>query len=140
MDIVNNNLDDADNAEEQEDINIPGVEEIGDLEAEQNDDNIQLEEQEFVHDDHDSVDDVEADMDPRYGQRSGPYELRPRQLQNYDHIFVNDGAPLSTSQMNMSQGIAMFREEGVNAIKAELAQLHDRKVMNPKYGQYLTRE
>jgi hypothetical protein len=31
--------------------------------------------------------------------------------------------------MNMRQGIAMFGDDGVAAVKAELQQLHDRKVM-----------
>jgi hypothetical protein len=42
--------------------------------------------------------------------------------------------------MNMTQGIKMFGDAGVAAVKSELQQLHDRKVMAPVMASSLTRE
>ena len=47
---------------------------------------------------------------------------------------------LKTPQMNMNQGIKMFGEAGVEAVKKEMQQLHDRQVMKAKEAKELTRE
>ena len=47
---------------------------------------------------------------------------------------------LETPQMNMNQGIKMFGEAGVEAVKKEMQQLHDRQVMKAKEAKELTRE
>jgi hypothetical protein len=83
-------------------------------------------------------DDIEANMNERYGPRNGQYNLRPRRERNYAHMFVNSGVPLSTPQMSMKQGIAMFGDDGIAAVTAELKQLHDRKVMVARHQNQLT--
>ena len=47
---------------------------------------------------------------------------------------------LETPQMNMNQGIKMFGEAGVEAVKKEMQQLHDRGVMKVKEAKELTRK
>ena len=47
---------------------------------------------------------------------------------------------LETPQMSMNQGIKMFGEAGVEAVKKEMQQLHDRQVMKAKEAKELTRE
>ena len=42
--------------------------------------------------------------------------------------------------MSMKRGIQMFREDGVAAVKKEMQQLHDRKVMVAKHSAELTPE
>jgi hypothetical protein len=77
-------------------------------------------------------------MDERYGIRTSNYNLRPRKDRNYDHLFVNDAMPLNTPQMSMKQGIALFGEDGIIAVKKELFQLYERKVMIPEMGSTLS--
>ncbi len=95
---------------------------------------------------YDDVVDVEEEMNARYGERNHEYNLRPRRARTYDHLFVNDGtedtadAPLATSQMGMTQGIKLFGEAGTAAVKSELKQLHDRRVMTPVLASSLTKE
>ena len=55
-------------------------------------------------------------------------------LQNIEDII------LETPQMNMRQGIKMFGEEGVQSVKKEMQQLHDRKVMAVRDPKELTPE
>ena len=54
-------------------------------------------------------------------------------------ITAND-APEDTPQMSMKQGLRMFGEEGYAAIRKEMQQLHDRKVMQPINRKDLTPE
>ena len=42
--------------------------------------------------------------------------------------------------MNMKQGLKMFGEVGVEAVRKEMQQLHDRKVMIARNACKLTRE
>jgi CO dehydrogenase/acetyl-CoA synthase beta subunit len=49
-------------------------------------------------------------------------------------------APLATPQMSMKRGIKVFGEDGVAAVKKEMLQLHDWKVMAPKQAKELTPE
>ena len=42
-----------------------------------------------------------------------------------------DDAPEETPQMSMKQGLKMFGEGGYAAVKKEMQQLHDQKVMQP---------
>ena len=168
-------------------------------------------------DDPGALDQVEADMDARYGRCSGQYSLRTRRPRNYSHLFATkfdddrypiqrtslqrndhhgtltgtnakndvtlgttrmgakrgtklgtlvtssrteretkdlwsqkpgasfengpkDDAILETPQMNMRQGIKMFGLAGVQAVKNEMQQLHDRKVMAAKHPKELTQE
>jgi len=96
----------------------------------------------------DSVDEqvaLEAEMDGRYGPRSGEYNLRERRRPNYSLVNAESEHQqsedvLATPQMNMKKGIKEFGEQGVAAVKKEMNQLHDRKVMTPRHKMELTAE
>ena len=51
-----------------------------------------------------------------------------------------DQTILETPQVNMNQGIKMFGEAGIQTVKQEMQQLHDRKVMRAKDATEITRE
>ena len=55
-----------------------------------------------------------------------------------DEDEYDNEPPLATPQMSMKRGIKMFGDDGVAAVKKEMQQLHDRKVMAPKHGIELT--
>ena len=66
---------------------------------------------------------------------------------DYSHLFmetVDDEdaddieSQFQTPQMSMKRGIQMFREDGVTAIRKEMQQLHDQKVMAAKHSAELT--
>ena len=46
-------------------------------------------------------------------------------------MTTTDDAPEETAQMSMAKGLKIFREQGYAAVKTEMQQLHDRKVMQP---------
>jgi len=120
------------------------------------------------NDAHDKDNGTNAEMDEKYGAWSGQYELRARKPRNYAHLFhqrdnlrleKNDqhdtlvGAKhnakpnndyhdtvLETPQMNMKQGLKMFGEASVDAVRKEMQQLHDRKVMQVRNPSKLTPE
>jgi hypothetical protein len=48
------------------------------------------------------------------------------------------GELLATSQMSMNKGLKLFGEAGIKAVRSEIAQLHDRKVMKPVHSRELT--
>jgi Reverse transcriptase (RNA-dependent DNA polymerase) len=55
-------------------------------------------------------------------------------------LFANTHAdePLATPQMSMKKGLTVFGKDGIKAVKKEMSQLHDRKVMEPKHAAELT--
>ena len=80
-------------------------------------------------------------MDARYGSRSTRWNLRQRKPRTYDHKFDGNAevyvaqtadATLATPQMPLHRSLKMFGTAGVNAVKAELQQLHNLKVMEAK--------
>ncbi len=103
-----------------------------------------------------------ADMDARYGARSGQYGLRNRRERSYKHRFqfhtmskstkksakaarrsarkadpMSGGEPaapksLATPQMSMKAGIKRFGDAAIDSIRKEMEQLHDRKVIKPR--------
>ena len=103
-------------------------------------------------DDHETENRVEGS--PRYN-------LRKNRARNYKHAYdpevyemgkvnpsdtrdtvlttVNEG-PEDTPQMLMKKGLEMFSEGGYAAVKQEMQQLHDRKVMQPIQRKDLTPE
>ena len=102
---------------------------------------------------------LEDEMDEKYGARSGAYNLRPRKNPSTEHLLpksdahkatstesghvmanTSAGGSLATPQMNMRKGIQVFGKAGIDAIRKEVQQLHDRKVMEPKKWKDLTRE
>ena len=81
------------------------------------------------------------EMDAKYGTRSTRWNLRQRKQRAYDHkydehaeIFVaqSSEATLATPQMPIRRGLKLFGAQGICTVKAELQQLHDLKVMEPK--------
>ena len=111
-----------------------------------------------MHSDDNSVDGDEtpgvtqaADMDAKYGARSGKHNLRARKPRSYSHLHFtthqvetvvveSDAEPLATTQMSMKRGIKMFGQDAVDAVSVEIKQLHDRLVMKAKDAKELTRE
>jgi hypothetical protein len=84
-------------------------------------------------------------MDVRYGQRTSRYNLRQWREPSFAHLktFSNahanvgvpqeDGKSLATAQMSM-KGLKMFGNTGVEAVRSEIRQLHERNVMKPHQG------
>ena len=75
--------------------------------------------------------------------------MRQRKKRDYSHLFIetvykeelhDNESPLATVQMSMKKGIQMFGQDGVAAVKKEMQQLHDRKVMAAKHSSDLTPE
>jgi hypothetical protein len=81
-------------------------------------------------------------MDEKYGPRNQRYNMRQRREPNYSHLFTNTHVdePMSTPQMNMRKGLKVFGEDGIAAVKKEMLQLHERKVMEPCHAADLTPE
>jgi hypothetical protein len=79
-------------------------------------------------------------MEEKYGPRNDRYNMRQRREPKYSHMFatIPEDEPLATPQMNMRKGLKVFGKDGVEAVKKEMQQLHDRKVMEPKIGTELT--
>ena len=84
---------------------------------------------------------MDDEMDAKYGTRSTRWNLRQRKQRTYDHkydehaeIFVaqSSEATMATPQMPIRRGLKMFGSQGISAVKAELQQLHDLKVMKAK--------
>ena len=80
-------------------------------------------------------------MDAKYGTRSTRWNLRQRKQRTYDHkydehaeIYVaqSSEATLAAPQMPIRRGLKLFGSQGISAVKAELQQLHDLKVMEAK--------
>ena len=98
----------------------------------------------------------ETEVEPSGESR---YNLREKRTRSYNHLYdpamfrtensqnnkqeeavlVTDGdAPEDTPQMSMKRGLRMFGEEGYTAVRKEMQQLHDRKVMQPVKRKDLT--
>jgi hypothetical protein len=106
---------------------------------------------------------IAADMDARYGHRSGRYILRRRKRPNWpsmcedetqfflkgDEIVLGpqDYSHLHTTlehivmtQHSVRKGLKLFGKDGENAIISEMQQFHDMDCIEPKQAQMLTRE
>ena len=84
---------------------------------------------------------VDDEMNAKYGTRTTRWNLRQRKQRTYDHkydehakIYVaqSSEATLATPQMPIRRGLKQFGSKGISAVKAELQQLHDLKVMEAK--------
>jgi hypothetical protein len=69
-------------------------------------------------------------MDERYGARTGRYNLRTRRPPNYGHLHTHLSSTIFT-QYSIKRGLNKFQEKGVEAVRRELKQLHDRSVLEP---------
>ena len=84
---------------------------------------------------------LDDEMNTKYGSKTTRWNLRQRKQQTYDHKYdenaeiyvaqVSD-ATLATPQMPIRCGLKLFGSAGFSAVKAELQQLHDLKVMEAK--------
>jgi hypothetical protein len=87
------------------------------------------------------VDDIARNMDDRYGQRLGHYNLRPRKAPDYSYLFVNAAeTSIITAQVSLYQGLRLFGDAGVEAVRKELKQLHECEVIVPHRASSLTTE
>ena len=75
---------------------------------------------------------TDRDMDERYGHRSGHYDLRPRKPRDYSHMHATL-EHIALTQYNLKRGLKEFGTAGMEAVKKELQQLHDRDVLTPMY-------
>ena len=84
---------------------------------------------------------VDDEMNAKYGTRTTRWNLRQRKQRTYDHkydehaeIYVTQSleATLATPQMPICRGLKLFGSEGISAVKVELQQLYDLKVMEAK--------
>ena len=85
---------------------------------------------------------LDDEMNAKYGSRTTKWNLRQRKQQTYDHKYDENAeiyvaqvseATLATPQMPIRRGLKLFGSEGISAVKAELQQLHDLKVMQAKH-------
>ena len=84
---------------------------------------------------------LDDEMNEKYGSRTTKWNLRQRKQQSYDHKYDDNAeiyvtqvseATLATPQMPIRHGLKLFGSAGISAVKAELQQLHDLKVMEAK--------
>ena len=84
---------------------------------------------------------VDEEMDAKYGARSTRWNLCQRKQRTYNHkydehaeIYISQSseATLATPQVPIRRGLKLFGSQGMSAVKAELQQLHDLKVMAAK--------
>ena len=86
---------------------------------------------------------LEQRMTEQYGARTTRWNLRARKQRNYEHKYGTDtdiyltkselyDPNVATPQMSMRQGLKLFGEGGIQAVKAELNQLHQLKVIRGK--------
>jgi hypothetical protein len=81
---------------------------------------------------------IEQSMDTQYGRQGEEHNLRPHRPRDYGHLHATL-AGIILSQHSMKQGIKLFGQDGVDAEQAELSQLRDRSILNPKDAGQLTR-
>ena len=84
---------------------------------------------------------LDEEMDTKYGSRSTRWNLRQRKQRTYDHKYDGNAkiyvaqftdATMATPQMPIHRGLKLFGSAGISAVKVELQQLHDLKVMEAK--------
>ena len=81
------------------------------------------------------------EMNAKYGSQTTKWNLQQRKQRTYDHKYDEHAeiyvaqlseATLAIPQMPIRSGLKLFGSEGISAVKAELQQLHDLKVMEVK--------
>ena len=88
---------------------------------------------------------LESSEEPRYNLRDkrtrcynhmydpGMYQIEDSDENKEEEVVMvtTNDVPEDTPQMSMKQGLRMFGEDGYAAVRKEMQQLHDRKVMQP---------
>lgn len=77
------------------------------------------------------------EMNERYGERSGRYDLRDRRIRSYGHLYASIEKSIM-KQINAKQGNREFGEAGIDVIMKGLKQLHDRDVFKPRIYEELS--
>ena len=137
-----------------ENIGVDQAEEEMICQADENDNNEEPDEKNETSteiDEKERVTGVELNEELEQEQESR-YNLRNKRTRSYRHLYdpamfsignghdnkqdevvltTADDAPEETAQMSMKKGLRMFGEEGYAAVRKEMQQLHDRKVMQP---------
>ena len=84
---------------------------------------------------------LDDEMNAKYGSRTTKWNLGQRKQRTYDHRYDEHAeiyvaqlseATLATPQMPIHRGLKLFGSEGISAVKVELQQLYDLKVMEAK--------
>ena len=84
---------------------------------------------------------LDNEINAKYGTRTTRWNLRQQKQRTYDHkydekaeIYVAQApeATMASPQMPIRRGLKLFGSAGISAVKAELQQLHDLKVMEAK--------
>lgn len=107
-----------------------------------NNDNDPIEANPEIHEPQ-AIDDEIPMMTPQYGPRSTRWNLREQKQRSYQHKYGADAdiymtksklydSTIATPQLPMRQGLRLFGHSGIQAVKAELTQLHQLKVMEAK--------
>jgi hypothetical protein len=82
---------------------------------------------------------VEGAMNNQYGERTHEHKLCPRRPRYYGHIHTQLKNVMMT-QFSIKKGLKVFGKAGAKANISKMKQLHDRKVIEPKPANMLTRE
>jgi Reverse transcriptase (RNA-dependent DNA polymerase) len=77
------------------------------------------------------------DMDEKYGERTGAYNLRARKPRDYGHLHTILEQTCMT-QYSVKKGIKEFGQSGIDAVIAEMRQLDERNVIIPKSANMLS--
>ena len=137
------------------DIEKIGVDRAGNemvYQTEESVDNPELGKDNEASTENDEKENVTADKASVELEKESRYNLRDKRTRSYKHLYdptmfnighshdnkqdkvvlttAND-VPEETAQMSMKKGLRVFGEEGYAAVKKEMQQLHDRKVMQP---------
>jgi hypothetical protein len=78
-------------------------------------------------------------MDLRYGSRTSHYDLRPYKPRDYSHLHATL-EHIALTQYYLKRGLETFGKTGVEAVRKELQQLHDRDVLCPVKANEITYE
>jgi len=103
-------------------------------------------------DSHDVEDDEASDqqddemaahqVNQRYGEHQHDHSLRPRRRRprDYSHLHAILEDTVMTQYAGANKGLKIFGETGAESILAEMQQLRDRTVIDPKLVHMLTKE
>jgi hypothetical protein len=139
----NENENEAANDDEIADNEDEDIEPAAVSDDEEDDDQIQSEEQRVRFTGVDETDNIDEQMDEKYGAREHEHGMRPRRPRKYSHFSHAQHETIETvvmTQHSIKKGLKIFGEAGADAVVDEMQQLHDRGVIKPKVAAMLTRK
>jgi hypothetical protein len=92
--------------------------------------------EEDIEDEEGNEEDIE-DIKQKYGKRTTAHNLRSRKPRDYGHMHTTL-EHTSMTQHSVKKGLKEFGKAGSDAVIAEMQQLHDRDVIEPKKANQLT--